>query len=313
MRAQRIRIELDDREQALAVNGVLAELIEPPADATSLFESPGGWTLDAYYLNAPDVSELANRLAAALPFAVPQLLVEPVPDENWVALSQAALPPVFAGRFTVHGSHDRGRVGRGPYHLEIDAGEAFGTAHHATTEGCLMALDQLTRRRAFARVLDLGCGSGVLAIAAARQLPRARVEAIDIDPLAVAVATANARLKGSRSRIHFKTAGGLPPSAKQSEGYDLVLANILAGPLIELAPDLAGAIPVGGFAVLSGVLTAEAPRVRAAYATRGFSLVRHARSAGWSTLTLRRRCTLRQRDRGSIQARGVKSSRARMR
>jgi len=219
---------------------------------------------------------------------LPPIVASAVPDENWVAVSQAALPPVTAGRFTVHGSHDIATVPRGPNTLLIDAGEAFGTAHHATTQGCLIALDQLARRRQFERVLDLGCGSGVLAIAAARAMPGARIEASDNDPQAIAVARANARLNGVAGRIRMRVAEGVSYGWRREGRYDLVLANILAEPLIELAPDLARVLSPGGIAVLSGLLIRQAAHVTAAYRSHGFSLVGHWRQAGWSTLTLLR-------------------------
>src|SRR5690606_11194247 len=156
-----------------------------------------------YYSGRPDCDAIAGQIGGMLPFPVPHIDVVAVPDENWVEVSQSALPPVTAGRFTIHGSHDRGVVPRGPNTVLIDAGEAFGTAHHATTQGCLIALDRVTRRRQFESVLDLGCGSGVLAIAAARALPGARIEASDNDPVAISVARTNARLNGVAGRIRM--------------------------------------------------------------------------------------------------------------
>src|SRR5690606_32257980 len=202
-----------------------------------------------YYSGRPDCDAIAGQIGGMLPFPVPHIDVVAVPDENWVEVSQSALPPVTAGRFTIHGSHDRGVVPRGPNSLLIDAGEAFGTAHHATTQGCLLALDELTRRRGFQRVLDLGCGSGVLAIAAARALPRAEIEASDNDPQAIAVARANARCNGVAGRIRMRVAEGLPRGRIRDGSYDLILANILADPLVALAPDVARALAPGGVAV----------------------------------------------------------------
>ncbi len=152
-----------------------------------------------------------------------------------MAISQAALPPVIAGRFVVHGSHDRGRIPYGPRAIVVDAGEAFGTAHHATTLGCLLAIDKLARAGRFRRVLDLGCGSGVLAIAAARCMRGAQVIATDSDPIAVEVARANADANGAR-RIATACALGLDhPWLRHAAPFDLIIANILAGPLRTLA------------------------------------------------------------------------------
>jgi ribosomal protein L11 methyltransferase len=190
----------------------------------------------------------------------------------------------------VHGSHDCGRIPHGPNALLIDAGEAFGTAHHATTQGCLLAIDRLTRGRSFRRVLDLGCGSGVLAIAAARALPRAEILATDSDPEAVAVAKANAKANGAGQRIAFARACGLAhPWVRHAAPFDLVVANILAAPLRALAPDLAKALRTGGILVLSGLLNAEAPDVISCYVAQGFRLSEHRQIGGWSTLTLVKR------------------------
>ncbi len=288
MQSFKIMVETRDLSEARTLNGVLSELVEPTPAAISMFESPVGWRIDAYYAEAPDMQLMQGQVAALLP-SPPQLNVEAVPDENWVAISQAALPPVSAGRFTIHGSHDRCKVIRGPNTLEIEAGEAFGTAHHATTQGCLLAIDQLCRGRWFRRVLDVGCGSGVLAIASARALPRAAIEAIDNDPLAVAVARANARSNGVGRRIRFKVANGVANRGERGPPYDLVLANILAEPLMEMAPAIAAATEPGGIIVLSGLLTPQAAQVTAAYRACEAVLVDHRRLAGWSTLMLVRR------------------------
>lgn len=286
MPSYKITIAANDQQMARTVSGALLELIAPSPDAVTTFEAAQGWLVEGYYSGPPDRDALTRQLVAMLPFPVPRIEVVVVPDENWVAVSQAALPPVTAGRFTIHGSHDRGVVPRGPNSLLIDAGEAFGTAHHATTQGCLLALDELTRRRGFQRVLDLGCGSGVLAIAAARALPRAEIEASDNDPQAIAVARANARCNGVAGRIRMRVAEGLPRGRIRDGSYDLILANILADPLVALAPDVARALAPGGVAVLSGLLVRQAERVIAAYLARGFAVVDHRRLSGWSTVTL---------------------------
>lgn len=286
-----------DKNAAQFTASALAELIEPPADAVAIFEMPGedaaappaGWRVDAYFMERPDAVVIARHIEALTGNPTPPLTLEDVPDENWVTLSQAALPPVAAGRFTVFGSHDRERVVRGPWSILIDAGEAFGTAHHATTLGCLLAIDRLSRRAPRRDVLDLGCGTGVLAIAAARTLPRARILASDIDPIAVEVATANARANGA-TRIRFVVADGVPrPSSGRRLRYDLVIANILARPLVMLAGRITASLETGGRLILSGLLTSQAREVRAAYLARGFAIARHERIAGWSTLTLIKR------------------------
>ncbi len=292
---RKLVIETRDRDLARTLAGALQDLIDPAPDALTLFEEPGPapepatWRIEAYYEPMPDAAATAAALEAVLGKAPPPVRLVDVPQENWVALSQAALPPVIAGRFTVHGSHDRHRVPRGPNAILIDAGEAFGTAHHATTHGCLEAIDLLTRRRSFSNVLDLGCGSGVLAIAVARTLPRAHILATDLDAQSVVVARENMRANGAGARIEALVADGLAhPAIREAGRFDLLIANILAGPLIMLARDIAGAVRPGGSLVLSGLLVPQAPQVIAAYRAAGFRLDAHRRANGWSTLTLSR-------------------------
>ncbi len=216
--------------------------------------------------------------------------LEAVPDANWVALSQASLPPVAAGRLVVHGSHDRARFAMQRRAVEIEAGEAFGTGYNATTALCLQALDGLAKRRVFARVLDLGCGSGVLAIAAARLLPAARVVAVDNDRRAVAIARENARLNRVAARVRVLEAAGFAHRAlRWARRFDLVLANILPGPLVALAPDMRRALRAAGVIVLSGVLDHQAREVAAVYRSAGFSMVRRLQAQGWTALVLARR------------------------
>jgi ribosomal protein L11 methyltransferase len=291
MTSSKLTLVIADRDTARTLAGALQDLVEPPPDALTLFEAAeDGWRIDAYFSELPDPSELRAMLAEVTGLAVPPIEAEDVPALNWVAISQAALPPVIAGRFTIHGSHDRERVGRGPNAILIDAGEAFGTAHHATTFGCLTAIDRLTRRRPFRRVLDLGCGSGVLAIAAARVLPSAAIVATDMDPTSVDVARTNMTANTAPGRIVAHVATGLShPELRRTAKFDLVVANILAGPLIKLARDIRGIVPARGKLVLSGILIPQAPAVIAAFAAQGFAIERHDRVTGWSTLTLTKR------------------------
>ena len=286
----RITVDLPDSITARAAAERIELAAADSAQAVTLFEIPGtpAWRVEAYFGEEPDLAALKAALA---PDIVPlDFALEPVPDENWVAISQAALPPVTAGRFVVHGSHDREKVGGRTTAIEIDAGEAFGTAHHATTQGCLISIDALARTTRPRTVLDLGCGSGVLAIAAARAIPRARIIASDIDDAATAVARANAINNRVASRIRIVTARGLDsPALRQAQPFDLVLANILAAPLIQLAPAIARAMAPNGRAVLSGILTEQSRQVEAAYRAAGFHLRRKIILAGWSTLILGRR------------------------
>jgi ribosomal protein L11 methyltransferase len=285
----KIALQVGDAIWARAIATVLEDVVVPSPDAVTWFQSGTLWRVEAYYAEPPEPSEVAAGLSAVLPIALPLIELVEVPDDNWVGISQAALPPVKAGRFTVHGSHDRAQIPQGPLAIEIDAGEAFGTAHHATTLGCLMTIDRLARRRRFQRILDLGCGSAVLAIAAARAWPSAVVAASDIDPEAVRVAQGNVARNGVR-RIRAVCADGLPRGPRTGAGrYDLLIANILAAPLITLAPKLARAVEPGGMLVLSGLLTSQAPEVRAAYRAQGVIVVSELLIAGWSTLLLCRR------------------------
>jgi ribosomal protein L11 methyltransferase len=280
-----------DRALAYATGNAVQDLLEPPPDALTIFEDgPDRWRVEAYFDADAGERDLDGELSPLVDWTLPPFEVETVPELNWVAISQAALPPVPAGRFTIHGSHDSGRVAHGPNAILIDAGEAFGTAHHATTLGCLLAIDRLTRARAFKNMLDLGCGSGVLAIAAAKAMPHTRIVAADMDPQSVKVATENVRLNGAGHRITLYVGSGLAhPKIRERAPFDFLVANILAGPLIGLAPSISRAVVPGGMLVLSGILIPQAPEVIAKYLAHGFVLQRHDRIVGWSTLTLQRR------------------------
>jgi ribosomal protein L11 methyltransferase len=291
MSARKLTLVSSDRDHARTLAGALQDFVEPPPDALTLFEAPDeGWRIEAYFTELPDPNALRAVLAEMTGLDVPTIVAEDVPPLNWVAISQAALPPVVAGRFTVHGSHDLQRVAQGPNAILIDAGEAFGTAHHATTFGCLTAIDRLARQQTFKRVLDLGCGSGVLAIGAARVLPNATVIATDMDPTSVEVARANMAANTAPGRISTYVATGLAhPKLRRIAKFDLVVANILADPLIRLARDIRRIILPRGKLVLSGILIPQAPAVIAAFVAQGFALERHDRVTGWSTLTFTRR------------------------
>ncbi len=295
MTLRKVTADFADRQLAYRVGSTLQDILEPTPDALTVFEAGASrWRVEAYFDDdATDdnpARDFKAELKAYITDPLPDFIIEDVPDLNWVALSQAALPPVAAGRFTIHGSHDRDRVPRGPHSILIDAGEAFGTAHHATTHGCLLAIDRLVRSQTFTTVLDLGCGSGVLAIAVAKALPRAAIIATDLDRQSVKVATENVRLNGVANRIALTTASGVDHMwLRQSPPFELVIANILAGPLIRLAPAMARTVERGGTLLLSGILIPQAPQVIAAYRSAGFHLVALDRITGWSTLTLKRR------------------------
>lgn len=246
-------------------------------------EDRGLWRIDAF----PTSDEEAEGLRAVLA-TYNDLVVttEELADADWLAMSLSGLPPVRAGRFFVYGAHDRGRAPASTVNLRIEAGAAFGTGHHGTTTGCLMAYDDLLKRERFERVLDVGCGTGVLAIAAARTGSRVAV-GTDIDPVSVRIANENASL--NRAKCFFFHASGLDDRRIRAEApYDLVFANILAPPLVSLSQDIKLALRIGGVAVLSGLLRTQERRVTAAYLSRGFRLENRIRRDAWSALVLRR-------------------------
>ena len=276
--------------EAEAIAGLLPEILDPPP-AVSVAETGPLRLIELYFEDAPDLEALGSLLREAAPIAgeAGHLRCEEVPDENWVARVQRGLHPVRAGRFLIHGSHDR-HIRRGRrFAIEIDAGRAFGTAHHGTTSGCLIAIDRLAKRRRWRRVLDLGTGSGVLAIAAAK-VSNAQVLASDIDPVAVAVARENIERSGASATISAVTTPGVAaPQIRARAPFDLITANILAAPLIKLAPRLVWLVAPAGHLVLSGLLDSQAREVGATYLAYGLVLEERLSREGWTTLVLRRR------------------------
>lgn len=242
------------------------------------------------YLMADEEEEMRERFAAVVAPAFPQARIERevIPDIDWIARSLEGLKPVRAGRFVVHGSHDRRTARAGEIAIEIDAGQAFGTGHHGTTAGCLEAIEMVLRSRRVMRVLDLGTGSGVLAIAA-RKIAPVRVLATDIDPVATRVAKENVRLNGIASGIALETAPGFHSTAFRRHGpFDLIIANILARPLMRMAPQLVAHLAPGGQVILSGILAEQRWKVLAAYNGVHMRHVRTIWRDGWVTIHLDR-------------------------
>ncbi|MFN8682211.1 50S ribosomal protein L11 methyltransferase [Paracoccus sp. P2] len=272
--------------EALAEAG---EDLTPEPVGSGVFEIEDGsdrWEVGLYFTEAPDEVGLALLAAAwdAEPFAVSEL-----PEVDWVAHVRRELSPVEAGRFFVHGGHDADKVPEGAEALLIEAAMAFGTGHHATTKGCLLALDRLIAEGvAPQRIVDIGCGTAVLAMAAARSFP-VIVLAGDIDPQAADVARANVIANGLDGRVECVEAVGFDhPLIENAAPFDLVFANILKQPLIDLVPDMARHLAPGGRAILSGILVTQAQEVIAAYAAGGLALERRDDLGEWSTLVVRR-------------------------
>jgi ribosomal protein L11 methyltransferase len=264
---------------------------EPPPSLVAA-EAQSGWVLQLYSEERPSDALLAAFARLAPSGGRP--VVEALPDDDWVTLSQEGLEPVDIGRFHVHTGEHRGGARPGQWPIRIDAGLAFGTGQHATTAGCIAVAARLAKRGHATNVLDVGTGSGLLAFAARKLNPRARLTAADLDGVAVRVAVANARLNGvprgrGAGQITLLTAPGVEhPLIGTRAPYDLVFANILAGPLVALAPSVSAVVSRGGHLVLAGLLQPQARRVIAAYGAQGLRLVRRDHRAEWPVLLLRK-------------------------
>ncbi len=261
-------------------------------EAVSVFEErkDGPWCIEGFAREKPERAPLLARLELAwinIGGPPPEPRWEKLAPQDWVGINQASFPPLAVGRFFIHGSHLQSRMPPGRIGLEIDAATAFGTGEHATTRGCLTALDAVAPRGP-TRVLDMGTGTGILAMAAAKRWHR-RVVARDIDPESVRVAAHNARRNGVAGLIAIgRSAGYRDRGVAQRRPYDLVLANILARPLERMARDLGHALAPDGIAVLSGLLSYQEPGVLAAHRLAGLRLKQRFVIDGWSTLVLGR-------------------------
>jgi ribosomal protein L11 methyltransferase len=270
---------------ARALTEKLGEALDAETTAVAAFEQAGGeWLVETYFAELPDEKAVLSLVELSAGKGVARAARFGTLDaKDWVAASLEGLKPIRAGRFLVHGAHGRAALSPNDIGIEIEASLAFGTGHHGTTRGCLLALDSLLRKHRPRRVLDVGTGTGVLAIAAAKALRRPIV-ATDIDPVAVGVARANARANGVASLIRFCVAPGLRHPLAARGGFDLILANILARPLTRLAPALAAALARRGRLVLSGLLEADVPGILAAFRSENARLVSRGAIEGWVTL-----------------------------
>ena len=287
-----------DELAARRIADLIVESFDPATTAAAAFEEPsvprsrnrGGWAVEVYFGSKPDEGAVRSLVALAAGEAASRALVfSEIQERDWVAASLEHLPPVRAGRFIVHGAHGRGLVKSNDIGIEIEAALAFGTGHHGSTQGCLRLIADVKRRQRPRTILDLGTGSGILAIASAKLFKR-RVAAGDIDPISVRVAAANARRNQVARFVRPVLArGACHPLFRKNGPYDLILANILAKPLRDLAPQIARLAAPNAEIILSGLIDSDVAGVVSAYNKQGIALMRRVEIAGWTTLLLRRR------------------------
>ncbi len=286
----RATFAIGNEQAAKRVVDLLTESFFEGQAAIAAFEGPDGrWDITMHFAEAPDQASIRALVGTAAGDDVARKIAfDTVEPKDWVKATLEDLVPVCAGRFIVHGQHDRSRVAPNQFGIEIEAALAFGTGHHGTTRGCLLLLDLVLRSRRPRRVLDLGTGTGVLAIAAAKALHR-HVLASDIDPLSVRVARDNARLNGVGNLVRTIPSAGLSAPQFALDGpFDLVLANILANPLRQMATPMAKHLAPSAQVILSGLLPHQAQSVVAAYRARGLVLERQLQIEGWSSLLMGR-------------------------
>nr|WP_137829173.1 50S ribosomal protein L11 methyltransferase [Methylobacterium sp. L1A1] len=281
---------ITDEPSARAMTELLGEMFDPMETAVAAFEveETGAWRLEAYFSEEPDTEMILDLIRPLVGDQADAAVFETIDQQDWVRASLEGLKPVRAGRFLVHGSHDREHVRPNDLAIEIEAALAFGTGHHGTTLGCLRALVAELKRRRPARVLDVGTGTGILGFAAARAL-HVPVVAGDLDPEAVETARGNARLNGLGPLMRLYQGPGVRHAlADRARGFDVVFANILARPLKRLAPSLTAVVADDGVLILSGLIERDVPGVLSTYRHRGFYLARAGLIEGWATLVLRR-------------------------
>lgn len=286
----RATFAVGDEFSAKRIVDLLTESFEEGEAAVAAFENPQGrWDVTVHFADPPDEASIRNLVALASDDTVAASVVfDTIEAKDWVKESLEGLVPVRAGRFIVHGSHDRDKVRDNQLGIEIEAALAFGTGHHGTTRGCLIYLDYVLRSKAPKRILDLGTGTGVLAIAAAKAT-KTRVLATDIDAMSVKVAHENMHLNGVGNLVETVCATGFSsPAIAAHAPFDLILANILANPLRAMATDMERHMASNGMVILSGLLPHQAMSVIAAYRARGLVLLKHQIIEGWSSLLMQR-------------------------
>lgn len=284
-------------EKARALTELLGEVFDPTETAISAFEIESGvttlslaapWKVEIYFAKHPDEAAVRDMLRPIVGEAVDATPFTTVNQQDWVAASLDGLKPVRAGRVLVHGAHDRNAVRINDVAIEIEAALAFGTGHHGTTAGCLLALDAELKKRRPMHAIDVGTGTGILALALAKQIRR-RVVAGDIDRIAVEVAAHNARVNHAPQALDLYVAPGLRHAkANRPRRFDLIFANILAGPLRRLAPSIARALAPGGTVILSGLLEMDVAGVVSAYRHQGVALASKSMREGWATLVMKK-------------------------
>lgn len=286
----RATFAIGGEQTAKRVVDLLTESFFEGQAAIAAFEGAGGrWDVTVHFAEPPDESSIRELVGLAAGDDVAQAITfDTVEAKDWVKATLEELVPVRAGRFIVHGHHDRSKVPPNKLGIEIEAALAFGTGHHGTTRGCLLLLDEVLKAYRPRRVLDLGTGTGVLGIAAAKAL-QINVLASDIDPLSVRVAAENARLNGTGDLVEtIRATGFSAPQFAERGPFDLVLANILANPLRQMATPMARHLAPSALVILSGLLPHQASGVVAAYRARGLVLIRDLRIEGWSSLLMRK-------------------------